>query len=87
MIDRNIFSPQELESIKESEILIENKIDEANRALQVCGTLKRINQLNLKLQSLLRIKSSLEHEEKVKMQGQEIDQELCLETRMRRLQL
>jgi tektin-3 len=58
---------QEVEAIRESKYLIEHKIQDANATLQ----------------SLLRSKSSLQHDQRSKMKNEMIDREKCMEDRMR----
>ena len=65
------FFYQEVEAIRESNYLIEHKIQDANAALQ----------------SLLRSESSLQHDQRSKMKTEIIDREKCLETRMRGLNI
>ena len=65
------FFYQEVEAIRETKYLIEHKIQDANAALQ----------------SLLRSKSSLQHDQRSKMKTEIIDREKCLETRMRGLHI
>jgi hypothetical protein len=70
-VDSHAFFYQEVEAIRESKYLIEHKIQDANAALQ----------------SLLRSKSSLQHDEMSKIKTEQIDREKCMEARMRGLNI
>ena len=74
---------QEIETIKESKILIEDKLREAENAMQVINNNLEYTHSDSKIiQGLLRSKVALEHEERARMVADQIDRGKCYNNRI-----